>query len=589
MRRSSALSLVTAGLAALTFSLPVAMVSGQSPNRVEKKPAILLCDKGTFTLKVGTATIGREDFDIRCAPDGSATGTGHTVLGVPGLTGDFTTTIELAKDLRPRRVTVIGTSNGSPMNDTLTFAGSRATLRQLAGTQEVPVAAGSAYVGNNVNFSLMPLLALYDVARGGVQTFPVFPNLSASIEALGSEAIPMSAGSSIPPLSLNRIAVQLGPTLATVWTDADGRVATIVVPAANFVAVREEFAAMEAALRAASARPSARTGAMLSPPDYGAPAGAPYTAEEVTVPANGYTLAGTLLIPQRAKGTQGASARVPAVITITGSGQQTRDEPLPIAGLAGYRPMRQIAEELASSGIAVLRVDDRGVGGSTGRETLRTATTSSFADDVRAQVAFLRARPDIAPDRIALVGHSEGGIIAPMVAATDPRIAAIVLLAGTGKSGAETSLDQQRALLDADTMMTVERKAAMRALQEEAIRDVRAGKDTVAGQPVVPWMREYFTYEPLPTIRTVRQPILILQGERDQQVPPDNARLLDRAARESGNRDVTTRVFPTLNHLFLPSTTGAVAEYSSLTTQTLGADLLGAMREWLRTKLRVRG
>ncbi|HYJ45014.1 MAG TPA: alpha/beta hydrolase, partial [Pyrinomonadaceae bacterium] len=138
---------------------------------------------------------------------------------------------------------------------------------------------------------------------------------------------------------------------------------------------------------------SSRNGQEGAEIDYSAPAGAPFTAEEVTVSAKDFKLAGTLLLPK-------SGARpFPAVITITGSGQQTRDEPIPIPGLEKYRPMRQIAEALASRGIAVLRVDDRGTGKSGGRETLLKATTSSFADDVRAEVAYLRSRPEIDPAR----------------------------------------------------------------------------------------------------------------------------------------------------------------------------------------------
>src|SRR5437588_11644111 len=147
--------------------------------------------------------------------------------------------------------------------------------------------------------------------------------------------------------------------------------------------------------------------------DYSAPPNAPFTAEEVTVNAKGFTLAGTLLLPKN------GARPFPAVITITGSGQQTRDEPIPLPGLEKYKPFRQVTETLASRGIAVLRVDDRGVGGSGGRDVLMTATTSDFADDTRAEVAYLRSRPEIDPQRIALIGHSEGGIIAPMVAASD--------------------------------------------------------------------------------------------------------------------------------------------------------------------------
>src|SRR5262249_25768856 len=147
-----------------------------------------------------------------------------------------------------------------------------------------------------------------------------------------------------------------------------------------------------------------------------------FDAEEVTIATGGYKLAGTLLLPRC------AARPMPAAIMITGSGQQTRDSNIPIPGLEGYRPFKQIAERLASGCIAVLRVDDRGVGGSTGRETLQSATTSSFADDTRAQIAYLRGRHDIDPERIALIGHSEGGAIALMIGASDPRIRAVVLM-----------------------------------------------------------------------------------------------------------------------------------------------------------------
>lgn len=316
--------------------------------------------------------------------------------------------------------------------------------------------------------------------------------------------------------------------------------------------------------------------------DYGAPPDAPFKAEEVTVNAKGFTLAGTLLLPK-------SGARpFPAVITITGSGQQTRDEPIPISGLEKYRPMRQIAEALASRGLAVLRVDDRGVGNSGGRDTLMTATTSSFADDVRAEVAYLRSRPEIDPKRIALVGHSEGGIIAPMIAATDPQIAAIVLMAGGGKRGDQISMDQLNDMLERATSMSAEEKEKQRAQQKEIIQAVQLGGDLSKYPPQVrlPWVKEFWTYDPLPTIRKVRQPILILQGALDRQITADQASLLEQAAKSGGNKDVTLHIFPNLNHLFLPAKTGAFAEYSKLETTSIGDDVLKVLGDWLVAKLK---
>jgi len=318
--------------------------------------------------------------------------------------------------------------------------------------------------------------------------------------------------------------------------------------------------------------------------DYSAPPNAPFTAEEVTVKASGYTLAGTLLLPKNAK------RPLPAVITITGSGQQTRDEPLPIPGLSAYQPMRQIADSLAARGIAVLRVDDRGVGASGGRDTLATATTSSFADDVRTEVAFLRSRSEIDPKRIALVGHSEGGIIAPMLAATDPQIAAIVLMAGSGKRGDLISMDQLNDVLDKTPGITPEIKAQQQAKEQEVIKAVQTGAD-LSKYPVAaksPWLKEFWTYDPLTTIRKVRTPILILQGDLDHQITPEQASMLETAAREGGNKDVTKRIFPTLNHLFLPSTTGSTTEYTSLKTTAIPDDVIKVLDDWLAVKLKAR-
>ena len=319
-------------------------------------------------------------------------------------------------------------------------------------------------------------------------------------------------------------------------------------------------------------------------PDYSAPPNASFTAEEVTISAKGYTLAGTLLLPKNRKG------KVPAVLTITGSGQQTRDEPVPFPGLEKYGLMRQVAENLAGRGIAVLRVDDRGVGNSRGAETLGSVTTSSFADDVRAEVAWLRTRSEIDPKRIALAGHSEGGIIAPMVAATDPQIAGIALLAGSGKRGDEISREQLADVLERNKTLTAEQKNAERARQEEMISAVQSGGDLskYPAQVRLPWVKEFWTYDPLATIRKVKQPILIMQGGIDRQISAVQADLIEKAAREGGNQNVTKQVFPNLNHLFLPAKTGAIEEYAKLETSSVGDDVLKTLGDWLVKELHVK-
>jgi dienelactone hydrolase len=305
----------------------------------------------------------------------------------------------------------------------------------------------------------------------------------------------------------------------------------------------------------------------LGKPDYSAPAGAPYRAEHVRIPTpSGHALAGTLTIPEGVR-------RLPVVITISGSGPQDRDEHLPI--VPGFRPFRQIADTLGRRGIAVLRLDDRGTGESTG--DFAKASSADFADDVRAAIAWLRARPDVNPQRIALLGHSEGAMIAPMVAATDSKLAGIVLMAGPSKRGREVLDHQIRYGIEHDSSIAP-------AKRDSAFAASRIAADTTAAPP--PWMKFFLAYEPLPTIRKVKVPVLVLQGATDQQVTADQAGAIGAALREAGNRDVTVRVLPDRNHLFLPDSIGNPAGYVRLSSGKIGPDVMGEIANWLVRRLK---
>ena len=188
-------------------------------------------------------------------------------------------------------------------------------------------------------------------------------------------------------------------------------------------------------------------------PDYSAPADAPYTAEEVVVKTpTGHMLAGTLTLPK------GASSKQPvsAIVTITGSGPQDRDENI---GLPGFRPFRQLADALGRRGIAVLRMDDRGTGASGG--TFKGSTSADFAEDVRAGLAYLRTRPEIRADRLGVLGHSEGAVIAPLVAEKEPGLRAIVLLAGVAQPARSALHSQLKNNYEHDTTLTPEKRDAL--------------------------------------------------------------------------------------------------------------------------------
>ena len=305
-------------------------------------------------------------------------------------------------------------------------------------------------------------------------------------------------------------------------------------------------------------------------PDYSAPADAPYTAEEVMVktPA-GHTLAGTLTLPKGASRTQPVSA----IVTVTGSGPQDRDENI---GLPGFRPFRQIADSLARRGIAVLRMDDRGTGASGG--TFKGSTSADFAEDARAGLAFLRSRPEIRGDRLAVLGHSEGAIIAPMVAEKEPTLRAIVLLAGIAQPGRSALHFQLKNGIEHNTKLTPEARDSQIAEIPKRI-DAMMAADT--------WMKFFLTYDPAPTMRRVKTPVLILTGSRDQQAAPEQVALMEAAFKAGGNTDVTAKVLPDVNHLFAQDTDGFPGNYAKLPPPVMmRADAVAMIVDWLAQRLK---
>lgn len=317
-------------------------------------------------------------------------------------------------------------------------------------------------------------------------------------------------------------------------------------------------------LRVVRAEPVARG---ATPADvrisYDAPADAPYIAEHVRIPAGkDFSLAGTLTRPKNAQ-------RVAVAITISGSGPQDRDSR--IASVPGYAPFREIADTLARRGIATLRFDDRAVGESGGIETAAVVTTADFADDVLSIVAWLRRRPDIDSTGIMLIGHSEGGMIAPMVAAADTGIRAIALLAGPAYDGKRILMFQNRQAIDA--------LAIPQATKDSIMTSIPARLDSLGRTSN--WIGFFMHHDPLPVIRNVRQPVLIVQGETDRQVTQEQADTLAIALRAAGNSNVTLRKFPATNHLLLEDSSGAPAGYANLKSTRVRRDVLGAIADWV--------
>lgn len=324
----------------------------------------------------------------------------------------------------------------------------------------------------------------------------------------------------------------------------------------------------------------------------------PYNEQQVVFEnkaAFGVRLSGTLTTPKDA-------SKSPVVILISGSGPQDRDE-----SLMGHRPFFVLADYLTRNGIAVLRYDDRGYGRSTGNHT--TATTEDFASDVKAAVEFLKGRKEIDATKIGLMGHSEGGIIAPMVAQANDDIDFIVLLAGTGIPGDEIIMMQvewllnsqkaspeviektrntQRTIMDyAKTQDPELYKQAVELLVTDiALSEPNKDKQKKLAQDVIkqmdsPWMKFFLTYNPVEALKRVKCPVLAVNGTKDMQVPSkQNLEVIESTLKLSGNKDVTIIEFDGLNHLFQECATGSPDEYAKI-EQTFSPNAMKEITEWI--------
>ncbi|MGW6123046.1 alpha/beta hydrolase family protein [Nocardia sp. NPDC055165] len=317
----------------------------------------------------------------------------------------------------------------------------------------------------------------------------------------------------------------------------------------------------------------------------------PYRSEDVTYRNGDITIAGTLTEPE-------GSGPFPAMLLITGSGPQDRNEEL-----MGHRPFQLLADTFTRAGYAVLRTDDRGVGGTSG--TLDDATYPDLAADAAAGLAFLRTRPEIDPARVGLFGHSEGGYLAPMVAALPGSdVAFAVLMAGPSVPGADVLIEQNKVIM-ASTGAPQDQIDQQVAYVSEWSRLLRAGdiegaraftqrhNDSLpvaerAPQEVVdgfntPYMTSFITHDPKPTLQALRVPVLAFFGDKDQQVI---ATQNEGPMRENlaAAPDATVHTFPGLNHLMQPTATGKPSEYATIET-TIDPAVLTYVTGWLTQRV----
>jgi pimeloyl-ACP methyl ester carboxylesterase len=551
---------IRATLAALAVAAPLVASAQQPP----VPPPLQDAGATSFTIFLRGAPIGSEQVAL------SRTATGWTIvstgrLGAPIDVVARRLQVRYTPEWRPLEFTLDGTVRGQPQTVRTVVDGTIAkTESVVAGqrTEKSDTIDPSALLFLPATFfgPYEALAARLKTAAPGSE-IPAYlvPQTSITIRAGESSAEQIQTSARVVSARRTRIALLLpGAQIdADLWTDDAGRMIRFSVPAQSLEVVREDIAAV-----------SSRSVSISRPND-----------EQVKIPSNGFSLAATLSRPAQA-----SDARLPAVLLVGGSGPTDRDSVafgIPILG--------QIAGALAEAGFIVVRYDKRGIGQSGGRA--ESASLADYAEDVRAVVKMLAGRKDVDPKRIAVIGHSEGGLVALMAAAKDKRIAAIGLVATPGVTGADVVLAQQQRLLNRMTLTPEEKQMkveAQKKIHEAVITgkgiellppDVRRSVDNAEFQSLL-------ISDPAKLVADVRQPLLIVQGGLDTQVEPQNADRLEASARARKNAPPVEVVkVPTVNHLLVPATTGEADEYGTLKDKQVSPLVTDAVATWLKKTL----
>ena len=539
------------------------------PSAAQTPPPLPVAENGTqFLVFFRSQPVGREEVLVVRMADGWVV-RGTSRLGPPI---DITTRVaEINYDLqwRPKSLLIDGIVRGQDLMLKTTFDGAKAS--NIIAVQGSPQSKADAVSADPV---VLPntFLGSYAVLARRLQGKPVGSDLrgyiapqaeiTIRITSVAPERIETPKGiitATRYGMTFNNPA-PLGDLAVNLWADADGGLLRLNIPAQMIEMAREDIASA-----------ASRTAAFSIPGD-----------EPVVVPSLGFNLAATITKP-----TAGAAA-LPAVILIGGSGPTDRDETV-----AGIPIFGQIARDLVAAGFAVVRYDKRGVGQSGGRA--ESATIADYAEDARQVLLWLERQKGIDKERIALVGHSEGGLVAMLTAGRERgRVAAMALLGTPSASGNDVVLEQQKHML-AKMPIDDEQRAEKILLQEKINKAVIKGTgwgdipEAARRAADTPWFFSFLTFNPERAMSDTRQPVLIVQGELDVQVMPNHADKLAAMARERKGAKVPVEVVrvPGVNHLLVPAKTGEVSEYGLLGPDAkVSAQVTGAIASFLTKVLK---
>lgn len=508
--------------------------------------------------------VGREEVTVVRSAEGW-TVRGTSQLGVPV---DITTRraeIRYDAEWHPVSVLVNSLARGQELELRTTFADGKASNEIVAQGKTTPkvddVSADAVVLPNTF---LGSYAALAHRLRGLAVNTELRAYVAPQIEVPVRVAATASERIDTPKESIaaTRFSLKIvnpppgGELDAVIWIDEQGRLLRLSIPGQALEMAREDIASA-----------ATRTASFSIPGD-----------ERVSILTLGFNLAGTITKPA------GATGQLPAIVLIGGSGPTDRDETV-----FGIPVFGHLAKGLVEAGFTVVRYDKRGVGQSGGRA--ESATLNDYAEDARAVVRWLERRKDVDRNRIAVVGHSEGAAVAMILATREDRVKAVVLIAGTGTTGAELVLEQQRHQLDVMKVDASERAAKI-ALQEQIQAAVLKGTgwegvpDGVRKVADTPWFQSMLSFDPARVMKDVDQPVLIVQGELDVQVPPHHAeKLLAMAQARKRNVDEQLLKVPGVNHLLVPAKTGEVSEYASLSGAEVAPAIPAGIGTWLAKTL----
>ena len=498
-----------------------------------------------FLVFLRSQPIGREEVAVVKLQDGWVV-RGSSRLGQPI---DITSRVaEVHYDLewRPRSLTVDGVVRGQDVSLKTTFSGGTAanviSVQGKAQTKDDPVAADTVVLPN-------AFLGSYAALARRLQGQTAGASLRAYVAPQGEIGIALTA------VAAERIETPRGVTNVThytmrfsnpppagdldvhLWADENHDLVRLSIPSQTLELAREDLASA-----------ASRTAAFSVPGD-----------EPVTIPALGFNLAGTITRPP------GATAPGPALILIGGSGPTDRDETV-----AGIPIFGQLARDLVAAGFVVVRYDKRGVGQSGGRA--ESSTIADFAEDARAVLLWLEKRKEVDKDRIGVVGHSEGALVAMLLAGRErDKVSAMALVAGPSTDGATVVLEQQKLLLSKmpiDEAQRAEKVALQEKINQAVIKGTGWNDIPEAARSVAdtPWFYSFLTFDTARAMERTRQPVVIVQGELDTQVLPHHADKLAEMARARRGTKAAVEVVkvPGVNHLLVPAKTGDVSEYGTL-------------------------